>query len=149
MSMETNARARAFWLLLDAPQSPNGKHAYRRSEILPGQAANAEVRPNLWLAAFSRTAPPSELPVVDQISQQPVDQKYLGRANTLLWYVRSSEGLAFGLKPASITDLYHGEAFRVSKIMNFQGWGQSAMPTARWKTTPARGYVSGCVPSTK
>jgi hypothetical protein len=38
-----------------------------------------------------------------------------------LWYVRSSEGLAFGLKPASITDLYHGEAFRVSKIMNFQG----------------------------
>ncbi len=48
-------------------------------------------------------------------------QKYLGRANTLLWYVRSSEGLAFGLKPASITDLYHGEAFRVSKIMNFQG----------------------------
>jgi hypothetical protein len=60
-------------------------------------------------------------PVVDQISQQPVDQKYLGRANTLLWYVRSSEGLAFGLKPASITDLYHGEAFRVSKIMNFQG----------------------------
>src|SRR6266404_4492014 len=61
-------------------------------------------------------------PVVDQISQQPVDQKYLGRANTLLWYVRSSEGLAFGLKPASITDLYHDEAFRVSKIMNFQGY---------------------------
>ena len=37
-------------------------------KILPGcrssfrQAANAEVRPNLWLAAFRRTAPPSELP---------------------------------------------------------------------------------------
>jgi len=59
--------------------------------------------------------------VVDQISQQPVDQKYLEKEDSLLWYVRSSEGLAFGLKPASITDLYHGEAFRVSKIMNFQG----------------------------
>jgi len=27
--------------------------------------------------------------------------------------------------------------------------GQSAMPTTRWKTMPAKGYVSGCVPSTK
>ena len=60
-------------------------------------------------------------PVVDQISQPPVDQKYPGTANTLLWYVRSSEGLVFGFKPASITDLYHSEAFRVSKITNFPG----------------------------
>ncbi len=57
----------------------------------------------------------------DQTLQQPVDQKYLGTANTLLWYVRSSEGLAFGFKPASITDLYHSEAFRASEIMNFSG----------------------------
>jgi hypothetical protein len=38
-----------------------------------------------------------------------------------LWYVRSSEGLTFGLKPAQTTVLYHGEAFRASKIMNFPG----------------------------
>jgi len=48
-------------------------------------------------------------------------QKYLGRANTLLWYVRSSEGLTFGLKPAQTTVLYHARPFRASKIMNFPG----------------------------
>jgi hypothetical protein len=29
----------------------------------------------------------------------PVDQKYLEKGDSLLWYVRSSEGLVFGLKP--------------------------------------------------
>jgi len=75
--------------------------------------------------------------VVDQISQQPVDQKYLEKEDSLLWYVRSSEGLAFGLKPASITDLYHGEAFRVSKIMNFPGYGPACSKCGKSLRTPS------------
>ena len=39
-------------------------------------------------------------PAVDQISQRPADQKYLEKGDTLLWYVRSSEDLVFGLNPA-------------------------------------------------
>jgi hypothetical protein len=39
-------------------------------------------------------------PVVDQISRPPVDQKYLEKGDSLLWYVRTSEGLTFGLKSA-------------------------------------------------
>src|SRR5258708_19715408 len=61
-------------------------------------------------------------PAVGQTSRPPVDQKYLERANTLLWYVRSSEALAFGFKPASVTDLYHSEAFPVSTIINFPAY---------------------------
>ena len=99
-------------------------------KILPGcrssrrQAANAEVRPSRR-AGDPRPSTGSRrhrnCPGVDQTSQSPAAQKYLGRANTLLWYVRSSEGLTFGLKPAQTTVLYHGEAFRASKIMNFPG----------------------------
>jgi hypothetical protein len=38
-----------------------------------------------------------------------------------LWYVRSSEGLTFGRKPAQTTVLYHSGAFRASEIMNYPG----------------------------
>jgi len=59
---------------------------------------------------LSRSRRHRNCPGVDQTSQsRPL--KILGRANTLLWYVRSSEGLTFGLKPAQTTVLYHGEAF--------------------------------------
>jgi hypothetical protein len=71
------------------------------------QAANRTLDPTFGWRFSAGPHRHRSYPVVDQISQQPVDRKYLGRANTLLWYVRSSEGLAFGLKPASITDLYH------------------------------------------
>jgi hypothetical protein len=46
---------------------------------------------NAWLRGLR--------PAVDQTSQPPVDQKYLEKGDSLLWYVRSSEGLTFGLKP--------------------------------------------------
>lgn len=39
-------------------------------------------------------------PVVDQISRPPVDQIYLEKGDSLLWYVRTSEGLTFDLKSA-------------------------------------------------
>jgi len=60
-------------------------------------------------------------PAVGQTWRPPVDQKYLEKGDSPLWYVRSSEGLTFGIKPASTTDLYHSEAFRASKIMNYLG----------------------------
>src|SRR5713101_7993246 len=34
-------------------------------------------------------------PVVDQTSRPPVDQKYLEKGDSLLWYVRSSESLSW------------------------------------------------------
>jgi hypothetical protein len=39
-------------------------------------------------------------PAVDQTSRSPVDQKYLEKGDSLLCYVRLSEGLTFGRKSA-------------------------------------------------
>jgi hypothetical protein len=38
----------------------------------------------------------------------------------VLWYLRSSESLLVRFKPASLTVLYHEEAFRVSKNVNLR-----------------------------
>jgi len=56
------------------------------------------------VAALSKIAPPigTALALIKLRNHRPL-KKYLGRANTLLWYVRSSEGLTFGLKPAQTT----------------------------------------------
>jgi len=69
-----------------------------RSSLRP--AANAEVRPNRRSAALRRMLRHRNCSAVDQTSRPPVDQRYLEKEDTLLWYVRSSEGLVFGLKPA-------------------------------------------------
>jgi len=97
-------------------------------KILPGcrssrrQAANAEVQTQPPVGRLEQDrAAIGTAPGVDQTSQSPAAQKYLGRANTLLWYVRSSEGLTFWSQTRTDTVLYHGEAFRASKIMNFPG----------------------------
>jgi hypothetical protein len=42
------------------------------------------------------------------------------RNNRSIKNIWEEQTLCCGMS-ASITDLYHGEAFRVSKIMNFQG----------------------------
>lgn len=38
------------------------------------------------------------------------------------WYVQTSESLLVGFKTASLTGLYHEEAFRVSAFVNYSGY---------------------------
>jgi len=61
--------------------------------VISQTTGHAEVRPNRRSAAWSRIAPPSELPCRDSNFATTGRSKYLEKGDTLSWYVRTSEGL--------------------------------------------------------